>query len=66
VPLRVFTSIESDCSEQGYMTVMTTILNSVHTFNDKLQIRSVQLSMFTSIVSDCSEQGDMTELNPIM
>jgi hypothetical protein len=36
VQLSVVTSVESDCSEHGDNTEMTPILNSVHTFNDRL------------------------------
>jgi hypothetical protein len=66
VPLKVFTSIESDCSEQGDMMELTPILNSVHTSNNSLQRRRVPLSVVTSIENDCSEQGDMTEMTPIL
>jgi hypothetical protein len=36
VHLSVVTIVESDCSEQGEKTEMTPILNTVHTFNDRL------------------------------
>jgi hypothetical protein len=62
----VVTRIESDCSEQGDMTEMTPILNSVHTSNDSLQRRRVLLSVVTSIESDCSEKGDMTDMTPTL
>jgi hypothetical protein len=62
----VVTSIESDCSEQCDVTELTSILKSVHTFNDSSQRRSVQLSVVTSIESDCSVQGFMTERTPIV
>jgi hypothetical protein len=41
VPLRVVTSIESDCSEQSDMTELTPILKSVQTSNDSLHRRRV-------------------------
>jgi hypothetical protein len=59
VPLRVVTSIQSDCREHNEVTELTAILNSVHTSNDSLQGRRVQLSVVNSTESDCSEQGDM-------
>jgi hypothetical protein len=36
VPLSVVTRIARDCIEQGDMTEMTPILNSVHTSNESL------------------------------
>jgi hypothetical protein len=66
VPLKVFTSINSDCSEQVDMTELTPIMNSVHTSNDSLQRQRELLSVDTIIENDCSEHGDMTELTPIL
>jgi hypothetical protein len=54
VPLRMVTSIESDCSEQGDKTEIIRIIYSVHTSNYSLQRLRVPLSMVTSLESDCS------------
>jgi hypothetical protein len=64
--LKIFFSIENDCSEQGDQTELTTILNSVHTPNESLHRRRVTLRVVTSIESECSDQVDMTEITPIV
>jgi hypothetical protein len=60
----MITSIESDCSEQGDLTELTPIWNSVHTSNDRLQRRRVPLSGVTNLESGCCVQVDMTEMTP--
>jgi hypothetical protein len=62
----VVISIECVCSEHGDIAEMTPIMNSVHTSNDSLQERRVQLSVVSRKESYCSEQGDMTELTLIL
>jgi hypothetical protein len=62
----VVTSLESDCSEQGDLTELTTILNSVHTSKNLLETRRVPINVVTIIQIECSEQGDITEMTPIM
>jgi hypothetical protein len=54
VPLRMVTSIESECSELGDVTEMTPIVSNVHSYNVSLHRRRVPLSVVTSRKSDCS------------
>jgi hypothetical protein len=65
VRLSVVTSIECEFSQQGEMTELTPILNSVQKPNHSLLSRHVPLKEVSSIESECSEQGYMTELTTI-
>jgi hypothetical protein len=66
VKVKIVANIENDCSEQGDLTELITILNSVHTSNDSLHRRRVTLSVVTSIQSDCREHDDISEMTPIL
>jgi hypothetical protein len=66
VRLSVVRNIASDCTEEEVMTVLNPILNCVHTSNNSLQRRRVQISVVTSIESDCSLHDDITQLTPIL
>jgi hypothetical protein len=59
-------SIESACSEQGGMTELTPILNSVHKPNDSLQRRRVLLIVVSSIEMESTEISELTEMTPTL